>query len=107
MAAEVSKLKEKLPGFRPGLAIVQVGGREDSNVYIRMKMKAASEIGIEAEHVKLPKSITEGEVRKKRAVSFIFSKLILLASQQAPQTKQRSQRARNHRSNAIRFGQQN
>ena len=39
--------------LRPGLAIVQVGGREDSNVYIRMKLKAAEEIGIDAKHVKL------------------------------------------------------
>lgn len=58
----MNKLKEQLPGFRPGLAIVQVGGREDSNVYIRMKIKAANEIGIHAEHVKLPKSTTEAEV---------------------------------------------
>lgn len=63
LTQEVAKLKQQLPGFRPGLAIVQVGGREDSNVYIRMKIKAASEIGIHAEHIKLPKSTTEGEVR--------------------------------------------
>ncbi|CRL06152.1 CLUMA_CG019027, isoform A [Clunio marinus] len=61
----VSELSKKLPGFRPGLAIVQVGGREDSNVYIRMKLKAATEIGIYAEHVQLPKSITEGELLAK------------------------------------------
>jgi methylenetetrahydrofolate dehydrogenase (NADP+)/methenyltetrahydrofolate cyclohydrolase/formyltetrahydrofolate synthetase len=35
----VLELNKNLPGFRPGLAIVQVGGREDSNVYIRMKLK--------------------------------------------------------------------
>ncbi|KAI5740437.1 hypothetical protein M8J76_003852 [Diaphorina citri] len=58
----VKKLKERLPDFEPGLAIVQVGGREDSNVYIRMKMKAAKEIGIDAQHVKLPRSITEIEL---------------------------------------------
>jgi len=52
-----------IPGFRPGLAIVQVGGREDSNVYIRMKLKAAEEVGITATHHKLPKSTTEAEVR--------------------------------------------
>lgn len=57
-------MKELLPGFQPGLAIVQVGGREDSNVYIRMKMKAATEIGMRAEHIKLPKSITQLEVPK-------------------------------------------
>lgn len=62
LTQEVKFLYEKLPGFRPGLAIVQVGGREDSNVYIRMKIKAASEIGINAQHIKLPKSTSEAEV---------------------------------------------
>lgn len=52
---EVTRLRDANPGFRPGLAIVQVGGREDSNVYIRMKLKAAEDIGIKAEHVKLPR----------------------------------------------------
>lgn len=68
VAAEIrAKLKEKVsqlqasaPGFAPGLAIVQVGGREDSNVYIRMKLKAAAEVGINAQHIKLPKSTNEG-----------------------------------------------
>ncbi|KAH8330720.1 hypothetical protein KR067_006816, partial [Drosophila pandora] len=52
-------------GFAPGLRIVQVGGREDSNVYIRMKIKAATEIGIDAVHVQLPRSITELELLDK------------------------------------------
>ena len=47
------------------MAIVQVGGREDSNVYIRMKIKAASEIGINATHVKLPNTTTEQELLNK------------------------------------------
>ena len=62
LKAEVARMRETVPDFAPGLAIVQVGGREDSNVYIRMKIKAASDIGIVAQHVKLPKSITEIEV---------------------------------------------
>lgn len=61
----MTALGKQLPGFRPGLAIVQVGGREDSNVYIRMKMKAATEIGIKAEHIQLPKTITEAELIMK------------------------------------------
>lgn len=36
---EVDEIREKHPNFRPKLAIVQVGGREDSNVYIRAKIK--------------------------------------------------------------------
>ncbi|XP_078034471.1 pug C-1-tetrahydrofolate synthase, cytoplasmic [Augochlora pura] len=62
---DVTLLKEKLPGYTPGLAIVQVGGREDSNVYIRMKIKAADDIGIAAQHVKLPKTTTERELVNK------------------------------------------
>lgn len=60
LKSKVAELQKIVPGFAPGLAIVQVGGREDSNVYIRMKLKAAAEVGIAAQHVKLPKSTTEG-----------------------------------------------
>uniref|UniRef100_T1JKV3 Enolase-phosphatase E1 n=1 Tax=Strigamia maritima TaxID=126957 RepID=T1JKV3_STRMM len=59
---EVKHLMETNKGFAPGLAIVQVGDREDSNVYIRMKLKAASEIGIDAKHIRFPSSITEDEL---------------------------------------------
>lgn len=58
-------MKNKIPDFVPRLAIVQVGGREDSNVYIKMKIKAASDIGIVAEHVQLPRSTTEEELVRK------------------------------------------
>jgi len=40
----------------------QVGDREDSNVYIRMKMKTAEEIGVKASNIRLPSSTTEHEV---------------------------------------------
>lgn len=63
----MSEWKAKLPGFCPGLAIVQVGGREDSNVYIRMKIKAANDIGIEVNHLKLPRTTTEQELMNKVA----------------------------------------
>ena len=45
LAVEVQDEQKRDPSFRPGLAILQVGGREDSNVYIRMKTKAAHEVG--------------------------------------------------------------
>ncbi|XP_064489530.1 C-1-tetrahydrofolate synthase, cytoplasmic-like [Ornithodoros turicata] len=64
LAADVQELKEKHPQFKPMLAIVQVGGREDSNVYIRMKRKAAEEVGVESQHVKFPRTITEEELVK-------------------------------------------
>merc|ERR1712032_1559272 len=44
---------------------VQVGGREDSNVYIRMKLKAAEEIGISASCLKLDKDTTESQLLDK------------------------------------------
>lgn len=59
---EVLEARLQSATFAPKLAIVQVGGREDSNVYIRMKLKAAQTIGVEAEHIRLPSDITETEV---------------------------------------------
>ena len=64
--AESMKVKEEIkaeideiraagaPDFSPGLAIIQVGDRKDSNVYIRNKLKAAEAVGIHATHHKLP-----------------------------------------------------
>uniref|UniRef100_A0A8C7VNM2 C-1-tetrahydrofolate synthase, cytoplasmic n=1 Tax=Oncorhynchus mykiss TaxID=8022 RepID=A0A8C7VNM2_ONCMY len=46
------------------VCVFQVGDRDDSNLYISMKLKAAAEIGINASHVRLPKTATEDEVRK-------------------------------------------
>ena len=44
VAAEVERRKKEDSSFKPALTILQVGGREDSNVYIRMKSKAAREV---------------------------------------------------------------
>ncbi|XP_041929310.1 C-1-tetrahydrofolate synthase, cytoplasmic [Alosa sapidissima] len=59
---EVVAMKAHDPNFRPGLVVLQVGDRDDSNLYISMKLKAAAEIGINATHVRLPKTATEEEV---------------------------------------------
>lgn len=61
---KVTQMKEQVPGFTPGLAILQVGDRDDSNLYINVKLKAAEEIGIKTTHMKLPKTVTESEVVK-------------------------------------------
>ena len=60
------KLREEVKklSLAPVLAIVQVGGREDSNVYIRMKKNFAESVGVEAKHIQLPKSTNEKEVNK-------------------------------------------
>lgn len=57
LAHKVTITRESHPDFSPGLAIVQVGNREDSNVYIRMKLRGAKEIGMNAEHIKLSRCV--------------------------------------------------
>ncbi|XP_077408256.1 C-1-tetrahydrofolate synthase, cytoplasmic [Vanacampus margaritifer] len=59
---DVEQMKLQDPNFQPGLVILQVGDRDDSNLYIGMKLKAASEIGINATHLKLPNTATEEEI---------------------------------------------
>ncbi|XP_078591799.1 C-1-tetrahydrofolate synthase, cytoplasmic-like isoform X2 [Branchiostoma floridae x Branchiostoma japonicum] len=59
---EVQKMQEEVPGYRPGLAVVQVGNDEASNVYIRMKMKAAEEAGMNGRHIKMPQDTTQNEL---------------------------------------------
>ncbi|KJE92827.1 mthfd1 protein [Capsaspora owczarzaki ATCC 30864] len=62
VAADVAKLKAENDGYTPGLAIVQVGGREDSNVYIRMKTRAAAEAGVAFRHLHFPESIPQADL---------------------------------------------
>lgn len=59
---DVEQMKSQFPDFRPGLVVLQVGDRDDSNLYISMKLKAAAEIGINARHLRLPKTATEDDV---------------------------------------------
>jgi len=58
---DVAELKDTL-GAVPGLAICQVGNREDSNVYVRTKLKFARELGMNAEIVKLPNTTTQDQL---------------------------------------------
>jgi methylenetetrahydrofolate dehydrogenase (NADP+)/methenyltetrahydrofolate cyclohydrolase/formyltetrahydrofolate synthetase len=58
----VEDLRKQQNDFTPGFAVVQVGNREDSNVYIRHKLKAAEEIGIQARLFRLDSSTTEQQV---------------------------------------------
>ncbi|KAH9484259.1 C-1-tetrahydrofolate synthase, cytoplasmic [Psilocybe cubensis] len=53
--AERIKAKQAIfPRFRPSLAIVQAGDRPDSSTYVRMKAKAAEEVGIKYKHINVP-----------------------------------------------------
>ena len=41
---------------------MQTGARSDSTVYVRMKIKAAEEVGIRHNHIKLPVEATVDEI---------------------------------------------
>ncbi len=41
------------------MCLSQVGGNEDSNVYIRMKSKAATQCGIAVDHIKLQREVRQ------------------------------------------------
>jgi 5,10-methylene-tetrahydrofolate dehydrogenase/methenyl tetrahydrofolate cyclohydrolase len=60
--AEVDALKKAHDGRAPGLAVVIVGARKDSQTYVRMKRKACEEVGIVSFHKELPETATEEEV---------------------------------------------
>jgi len=57
----VDELKEKY-GKSPGLAVVLVGERKDSQTYVRNKKKACDEVGIVSYGTDLPETATEEEV---------------------------------------------
>ncbi|RIB06972.1 FTHFS-domain-containing protein [Gigaspora rosea] len=59
---EVYQLKRKYPSFKPRLAIVQVGNREDSVAYLKQKEQAAREAGIDFILQKRDESITVNEL---------------------------------------------
>ncbi|XP_030532666.1 bifunctional protein FolD 2 isoform X2 [Rhodamnia argentea] len=64
IASEVSHLSQKY-GKVPGLAVVIVGTRKDSQSYVSMKRKACAEVGITSFDVDLPEQVSEAELIDK------------------------------------------
>ncbi|CAL9691920.1 unnamed protein product [Knipowitschia caucasica] len=62
LALQVDQIQDQFSGIRPGLVVLQVGDRDDSNLYISSKLKAAAEIGINAKHIRLPSTTCQEEV---------------------------------------------
>jgi 5,10-methylene-tetrahydrofolate dehydrogenase/methenyl tetrahydrofolate cyclohydrolase len=54
-------MKESV-GKVPGLAVILVGTRKDSETYVRSKKKACEEVGIDSYGVNLPEDTTQDEV---------------------------------------------
>ncbi|EYU42065.1 hypothetical protein ABFS82_10G000300 [Erythranthe guttata] len=61
IASEVSRMKE-LIGHVPGLAVILVGQRRDSQTYVRNKIIASEEVGIKIKMISLPENCDECEV---------------------------------------------
>ncbi|KAK5016682.1 tetrahydrofolate synthase, partial [Cryomyces antarcticus] len=62
IAGEIRKKQQTNPRYQPSLTIIQVGGRDDSSTYVRMKLKAAEEANITCELKQYPEDITEAEL---------------------------------------------
>lgn len=49
----------------PGLAVVIVGSRKDSQSYVNMKRKSCAEVGIKSFDIDLPEDVPEAELISK------------------------------------------
>ena len=61
---EVSDLKSKTNRV-PGLTVILIGDMAPSQIYVRMKEKAANEVGLKSEVIRYPDSIEEKTVLNK------------------------------------------
>jgi methylenetetrahydrofolate dehydrogenase (NADP+) / methenyltetrahydrofolate cyclohydrolase len=61
---EVLQLKSKYNKI-PGLTVVLIGDMAPSQIYVRMKEKAANEVGLKSEVIKYPETVEEKIVLKK------------------------------------------
>lgn len=61
IASEVKRMKESI-GKVPGLSVVMVGQRRDSQTYVRNKIKACEDVGIISTITQLPGDCTEEQV---------------------------------------------
>eukprot|EP00883_Tetradesmus_obliquus_P011433 jgi/Sobl393_1/420/SZX59733.1 len=61
IAAEVQQL-QKAAGRAPGLAVVLVGARKDSETYVRSKKKACAEVGFESFGTDLAEDVSQEEL---------------------------------------------
>ena len=61
---EVSELKAKYNKV-PGLTVILIGDMAPSQIYVRMKEKAANEVGLKSEVIRYPESVEEKTVLDK------------------------------------------
>jgi methylenetetrahydrofolate dehydrogenase (NADP+)/methenyltetrahydrofolate cyclohydrolase len=80
---EVSELKTKYNKV-PGLTVILIGDMAPSQIYVRMKEKAANEVGLKSEVIRYPEAVEEktvldkiDELNKDESVSGILVQLPL------------------------------
>ena len=80
---EVSELKAKYNKV-PGLTVILIGDMAPSQIYVRMKEKAANEVGLKSEVIRYPEAVEEkmvlgkiDELNKNKNVSGILVQLPL------------------------------
>ena len=62
---EVLKELKKNPELKPGLAIVLVGNRKDSEIYVRLKREKAKELGIKTKLFKFSVKDSQQKILNK------------------------------------------
>ncbi|KAF7976684.1 hypothetical protein HWV62_5824 [Athelia sp. TMB] len=62
VAEKIRATQSTYPRFQPQLAIIQAGARPDSTAYVRMKARAAEEVGIALKHITFPAEATVEEI---------------------------------------------
>ncbi|PRQ42589.1 putative methylenetetrahydrofolate dehydrogenase (NADP(+)), Methenyltetrahydrofolate cyclohydrolase [Rosa chinensis] len=63
IGSEVRRMKESI-GMVPGLGVIMVGQRKDSETYVRNKMMACEEVGIKSNVAHLPEHCTKDQLLK-------------------------------------------
>ena len=61
---EVSEIKSKYNKV-PGLTVILIGDMAPSQIYVRMKEKAANEVGLKSEVIRYPGEVEEKKVLDK------------------------------------------
>ena len=61
---EVSELKAKYKKV-PGLTVILIGDMAPSQIYVRMKEKAANEVGLKSEVIRYPEAVEEKTILDK------------------------------------------
>ena len=77
---EVSELKAKHNKV-PGLTVILIGDMAPSQIYVRMKEKAANEVGLKSEVIRNPGEVEEKKVLDKinDRTFFSWTQVIMLA----------------------------